>query len=551
MPEDRGARRQPLNSLATKIILFVFTSTFVTALVVSWISIQSTHDSLLGVVDRMYPIALDRAVVQLEDWIDRGRDDTVYAAASERRPTAPRLAAAVEASEPLVGLVAVGRDGRVRASGGPASVGIPAAALAQLLPIHSQTLRTIPLAGGEQAVAVWVPFATPSDDAAGLLGIFERAALESILSGELPDAASALALVDAAGRRLAQAGRAPESWGEELLTDPPREDPASVRDYESGGVHMIGAARRLSEVGWRVVVQTPFDAAFEPVLSVVTRIFAIDLCVILLFSFLAYRVTATVVRPIERLSEGARQIGQGDIEHEIPEPNSHDELGLLTRTFNDMMRQLRRNQEEIETANRHLKDRNARLQQANEVLNQLSITDGLTKLHNHRFFQDHMTREIKRVGRTGEALSMLMLDLDDFKRLNDRFGHAAGDELLTRIARILNGSVRESDFLARYGGEEFVILASDTDLAGAEVLAEKVRTAIAESSFILDESLRPLQVTVSVGVAQFEGNRKQFFRAADQALYRAKAAGKNCVVIAGGDAREPGEDTAQSDRPAD
>jgi diguanylate cyclase (GGDEF)-like protein len=125
---------------------------------------------------------------------------------------------------------------------------------------------------------------------------------------------------------------------------------------------------------------------------------------------------------------------------------------------------------------------------------------------------------------------MLLVDLDDFKQLNDRLGHAAGDELLAGIARILNQSVRATDLLARYGGEEFVVLTPDTDLQGAYHLAEKIRTAVAESPFVLDESLRPVRVTVSIGVAQFAGNRKSFFRAADRALYRAKDHGKNCVV---------------------
>jgi diguanylate cyclase (GGDEF)-like protein len=194
-----------------------------------------------------------------------------------------------------------------------------------------------------------------------------------------------------------------------------------------------------------------------------------------------------------------------------------------------MLRRLRRQQAEIESRNRDLRERNAELQQAKETFEQLSITDGLTKLHNHRFFQDHLTREILRVGRSGEPLSMLLVDLDDFKQLNDRLGHARGDELLAGIARILNQSVRARSARG-YGGEEFVVLTPDTDLDGAYRLDEKIRTAVAESSFILDESLRPVRVTVSIGVAQFAGNRKSFFRAADRALYRAKDHGKNCVV---------------------
>ena len=125
---------------------------------------------------------------------------------------------------------------------------------------------------------------------------------------------------------------------------------------------------------------------------------------------------------------------------------------------------------------------------------------------------------------------MLMADIDDFKSLNDRFGHAAGDELLAGLARVMNEMVRDSDLLARYGGEEFVVLAPNTDLAGAYKLAEKIRINIAEHSFILDDSLRPMRVTISIGVAQYRGDRKAFFHATDRALYRAKAEGKNCVL---------------------
>jgi diguanylate cyclase (GGDEF)-like protein len=99
------------------------------------------------------------------------------------------------------------------------------------------------------------------------------------------------------------------------------------------------------------------------------------------------------------------------------------------------------------------------------------------------------------VERTQEPLAILVIDIDDFKRLNDRSATPRGDEILARIAQILNGAVRGSDLCARYGGEEFVILAPGTDTHGAYALAEKVRTAIAESSFIVDDSLRPLRVT--------------------------------------------------------
>jgi diguanylate cyclase (GGDEF)-like protein len=303
-----------------------------------------------------------------------------------------------------------------------------------------------------------------------------------------------------------------------------------------GGRHMIGALLPLPGSPLQLLLEEPFEKAFEPVFAVVTRVFVIDLCIILAFSFLAYQVTAAIVQPIEALSEGARRISQGDFEVELVETRARDEIGLLTHAFNEMTHKLLGHRAEIEAANQKLLAQNEALQQANEVLEQLSITDGLTKLHNHRFFQDHLTREIKRVSRTGEPLSMLLFDIDDFKRLNDRLGHAAGDELLIGIARVLNDSIRETDFLARYGGEEFVVLAPGTDLRGAVALAEKIREAVAAGSYILDSTHQLTKVTVSVGVAQYSGSRKRFFQAADQAMYRAKAAGKNCVTAEG----EPG-----------
>ncbi len=129
----------------------------------------------------------------------------------------------------------------------------------------------------------------------------------------------------------------------------------------------------------------------------------------------------------------------------------------------------------------------------------------------------------------------MLIDIDDFKNLNDRFGHAAGDELLHGLALIMNATVRSSDLLARYGGEEFAVLAPGTDQKGVYQLAEKLRTAIAESSFILSDSMRLTRVTVSVGLSQFKNDRKKFFEEADRALYRAKAAGKNCVMTAESD----------------
>jgi diguanylate cyclase (GGDEF)-like protein len=516
-----GERPPGWSGLASKLILFVFASTFITATIVSWISIQSTSGSLRDMIERLYPLSLDHAAQRVAPWVNEVRLQLEVAEHHLGGSQEPELVVGGERTK-LDGLVLFSRDGARQQAWGAA----PAEARAALTaPDRVAKLR---LDSGGWALAIAPPADTDGTD---LVGIVSLARLAPLLEVELPNQDTVLALIDGAGRVIVSAGKLPDGATVDQLEINALHSRGTLRETDLRGEHMIAASQRTALFDWNVAIVTPFETAYAPVFSVVTRVFAIDLCIILAFSILAYRITARVVRPIAHLSEAVRRVMEGHAELEIPEVSSRDEIGMLTRTFNDMIQQQRAQREEIEETNRSLKDRNHRLQQANEVLNQLSITDGLTRLHNHRFFQDHLTREIRRVERTQEPLAILVIDIDDFKRLNDRLGHAAGDEILLRIAQILNGAVRGSDLCARYGGEEFVILAPGTDTQGAYLLAEKVRTAIAESSFIVDDSLRPLRVTVSVGVAAFNGNRKRFFQKADQALYRAKADGKNCVVV--------------------
>ncbi len=178
---------------------------------------------------------------------------------------------------------------------------------------------------------------------------------------------------------------------------------------------------------------------------------------------------------------------------------------------------------------------NVRLHQ---LVERQASTDGLTDLANRRTFEEALATETSRTGRFGGTLALILADLDDFKQVNDRYGHQAGDDVLRAFARILRETVREIDLAARYGGEEFAVLLPQTDLAGAEQLAERLREALAA---------RPLGVhphagivlTASFGVACFPQAETPaaLFAAADEALYRAKSAGKNCVVCA--DAGEP------------
>ncbi|MEE2665797.1 MAG: diguanylate cyclase [Myxococcota bacterium] len=310
---------------------------------------------------------------------------------------------------------------------------------------------------------------------------------------------------------------------------------ATPRELSGPEADIYATATPIGDSGFYLVSSVARAHAFAPARAVALRVLVADVCLVILFTLLAQRITRRILEPIHALSDGARRVSRGelDVRLDLPYPlGPSDEIGLLARTFESMLQRLRTNQREIERTNQQLRANNDELQQANQVLEQLSITDGLTKLHNHRYFQDLLVHESKRLERTGAPLSLMLIDLDDFKQLNDRYGHAAGDQVLSRLAELLNRAIRETDMLARYGGEEFVVLSSGTDLAGACVLAEKIRLTIEQSAFAIDDRVEPLQVTVSIGVALFRGCSKRMFRAADSALYRAKDQGKNCVIEA-------------------
>jgi diguanylate cyclase (GGDEF)-like protein len=304
------------------------------------------------------------------------------------------------------------------------------------------------------------------------------------------------------------------------------------------GQRLISSAMPLARLGWSLVIEEEYDFAFARVVAATRRVLGINLAIVAIFALIAYRFAVGMVHPIEALSEAARRISQGERSVQIPHSTSRDEVGLLTRAFSEMTRRIDANAREIEAAHRsveevnaELRSRNDELHRANEVLAQLSITDGLTQLHNHRFFQDSLVKEAKRADRTEESLALILIDIDHFKAWNDRLGHAGGDEILRRIAELMNTLLRSTDLLARYGGEEFALVAPGTDLAGAVQLAEKMRSTISQTRFFIDPPSEHQRVTVSMGVALYAGDRKRLFGEADKALYRAKAAGRDCVMV--------------------
>jgi two-component system cell cycle response regulator len=166
------------------------------------------------------------------------------------------------------------------------------------------------------------------------------------------------------------------------------------------------------------------------------------------------------------------------------------------------------------------------VERKNAELEKMIITDGLTKLYNHQHLYDQLDNEVKKAKRYGRALSIIMFDIDDFKKVNDSYGHQVGDTVLVKIARELRESVRDVDMVGRYGGEEFLVILPETGLENAHLLADRIRQKISALKYGLDS-----KITISGGVAELreDDDVQDIVGSADKLLYRAKQAGKNRV----------------------
>ncbi len=207
-------------------------------------------------------------------------------------------------------------------------------------------------------------------------------------------------------------------------------------------------------------------------------------------------------------------------------------VNLILSTYECAVQQNREliaTQAELNRRNDQLREQQEKLRVANEQLQALATTDGLTGLKNHRTFKERLTEEFDRASRYHLPLSLMLLDVDHFKAFNDAHGHPAGDEVLRRVAKHLTESTRNTDFVARYGGEEFAVLLPFTHQQAALALAERTRLAIQNAKWELRA------VTASLGVATLNADTvtsSMLVKLADEALYRSKETGRNRVTNA-------------------
>jgi len=270
---------------------------------------------------------------------------------------------------------------------------------------------------------------------------------------------------------------------------------------------VVGALRQIPRLNWSVVAETQVRKAYEQVIRLRNETALIVTALLLGVGLLAYSLGLLIVRPLDRLTRGAAEVAAGDLAVDLP-VTSGGEVGYLTEVFNNMVNRLREGRQELE---------------------RLSVTDALTKLYNRRHLMETLTIELQRCRRHKRVLSVIMADVDEFKKYNDEFGHLAGDQVLVQVASVLRESTRDVDCVARYGGEEFLLVLPETPAEGAGQVSERIRDHLAETKFAVG------QITVSIGIAEFPAHGdspEAVIASADAAMYQAKRAGRDRVATA-------------------
>ena len=368
---------------------------------------------------------------------------------------------------------------------------------------------------GSPLMLVAVPILSGQDDDLGLLAAEIRldalAAVmrSSLLSKELPGTSTELSLVGTEGQILLSTRRpSTTARGAHFSSDL---TPLELAEYVNvEGVPVVGVMAPVADHAWRLVIEKPVEELFAEVIQVRNRTLLGVGVLVSLIGLFAYSIARGIVSPLERLTEAAGKVADGDLDVKIP-VTSRDELGKTTQVFNEMVDQLR---------------------QSRDRLRQLSTIDSLTQLANRKHVVEKLATHLERFRRHGTPFSILLLDVDRFKAINDSLGHVAGDKVLADLGSILTRLLRAVDIAGRYGGEEFLIILDETRGSEALQTAERIRLTIEAARVNAAET--PVTFTVSIGVAEVGVGEDEdsLIMRADAALYQAKNEGRNHSVLA-------------------
>ncbi|MCK7612433.1 sensor domain-containing diguanylate cyclase [Roseibium sediminicola] len=301
-------------------------------------------------------------------------------------------------------------------------------------------------------------------------------------------------------------------------------------------------------LGWKVAARQPLSVVYERANDLVMNIVLIGLAVALLGAGFAWIASRTISRPLLDLVTVMDRIGRDEDAVTVPRQHGSREVSQLSASIRSLLRRLGSVEEAEKTAQSKLEvlrdeysrqirsseERNRQLGADIRNLRTLADMDPLSGLLNRRAFKPFAEDSFAMFVRHGRPFSILMIDADNFKTVNDRYGHRAGDEVIRAIGEIISEEIRTTDKAARFGGEEFILLLKENDANGAWTLAERIRLKIA-SNVVTSEAHR-ISVTVSIGLAQAGASDRDvedIIARADKALYAAKSSGRNRVCIDG------------------
>ncbi len=298
------------------------------------------------------------------------------------------------------------------------------------------------------------------------------------------------------------------------------------KDYLTAAVGMT-PRNAASDLGWQIVAREPEHVALAAMRAALPAALGVGVAAALLACLVAWLAARRLSQDLHRVAHAAEQVEQRQAGAAIPVLGSNHEVLKLSGSLHSMTQRLLTANEDME---RQVRQRTSELEVANRALDQLVRRDPLTGVLNRRGFQSQSAPALALAQRGTRPVSLLMLDADHFKRVNDQHGHAVGDEVLRSLARTMAERLRASDVVARLGGEEFAALLPDTDLASARIVAEALREDIAARPHA-----KAGQVTVSIGLAPWRSpdeDLESLLQRADSALYDAKRQGRDRVAVA-------------------
>ena len=280
---------------------------------------------------------------------------------------------------------------------------------------------------------------------------------------------------------------------------------------------------RADSVHLSTIVQKDIHNVIKRQALFIVSILAVSIFILLYGSF---RLTKIFRTSLDEIKSAFEKNHSGHFQ-KIQLSNHSNEFDSIVKAFNLMNIKLNDTTVSLEQVKKIVDDKT-------HVLEQLSNTDPLTKVANRRALYERGDMELSREHRTHNNLSLILLDCDYFKNINDQFGHQVGDELLKHVCNICNQEIRDIDFLARYGGEEFIIILPDCDLNGGVEIANRIQNSLAKN--ILTIAKKEINVTLSIGISMLSDKHKNFeqlIKDADKSMYLAKNNGRNRIEIAG------------------